>query len=137
MKPGDSVMILPSGMVANVSRIVTFDLVRNAAVAGDAITLVLDRQVDVARGDMIDDDALIAALKDKTIAGAFLDPTNPEPLPADAPLWDAPNAIITMHLSGRSQTRMFQRAATLFLKNLAAFRDGAPMENVADLQAGY
>ncbi|WP_337266340.1 sulfate adenylyltransferase subunit CysN [Oryzifoliimicrobium ureilyticus] len=53
IKPGDSVMILPSGMVANVSKIVTFDLVRNAAVAGDAITLVLDRQVDVARGDMI------------------------------------------------------------------------------------
>ena len=53
VKPGDSVMILPSGMVANVSKIVTFDLVRNAAVTGDAITLVLDRQVDVARGDMI------------------------------------------------------------------------------------
>lgn len=53
VKPGDSVTILPSGMVANVSRIVTFDLVRNAAVAGDAITLVLDRQVDVSRGDMI------------------------------------------------------------------------------------
>ncbi|MBD8556259.1 sulfate adenylyltransferase subunit CysN [Rhizobium sp. CFBP 8762] len=53
VKPGDSVVILPSGMVANVSKIVTFDLVRNAAVAGDAITLVLDRQVDVSRGDVI------------------------------------------------------------------------------------
>ncbi len=53
VKPGDSVVILPSGMVANVKQIVTFDLVRNAAVAGDAITLVLDRQVDVARGDVI------------------------------------------------------------------------------------
>ncbi|MGR6466414.1 sulfate adenylyltransferase subunit CysN [Rhizobium sp. PAMB 3182] len=53
VKPGDSVAILPSGMIANVKQIVTFDLVRNAAVAGDAITLVLDRQVDVARGDMI------------------------------------------------------------------------------------
>ncbi|CAD7028452.1 sulfate adenylyltransferase subunit CysN [Pseudorhizobium endolithicum] len=53
VKPGDSVVILPSGMVANVKQIVTFDLVRNAAVAGDAITLVLDRQVDVSRGDMI------------------------------------------------------------------------------------
>jgi sulfate adenylyltransferase subunit 1 len=53
VKPGDSVIILPSGMVANVTKIVTFDLVRNAAVAGDAITLVLDRQVDVSRGDMI------------------------------------------------------------------------------------
>jgi len=53
VKPGDSVVVLPSGMVANVSKIVTFDLVRNAAVAGDAITLVLDRQVDIARGDVI------------------------------------------------------------------------------------
>jgi sulfate adenylyltransferase subunit 1 len=53
IKPGDSVVILPSGTVANVKQIVTFDLVRNAAVAGDAITLVLDRQVDVARGDVI------------------------------------------------------------------------------------
>lgn len=53
IKPGDSVAILPSGTVANVKQIVTFDLVRNAAVAGDAITLVLDRQVDVARGDLI------------------------------------------------------------------------------------
>ncbi|HEX2146636.1 MAG TPA: sulfate adenylyltransferase subunit CysN [Pseudorhizobium sp.] len=53
VKPGDPVAILPSGMIANVKQIVTFDLVRNAAVAGDAITLVLDRQVDVSRGDMI------------------------------------------------------------------------------------
>ena len=53
VKPGDSVVILPSGMVANVAKIVTFDLVRNAAVAGDAVTLVLDRQVDISRGDMI------------------------------------------------------------------------------------
>jgi sulfate adenylyltransferase subunit 1 len=53
IKPGDSVIILPSGTIANVKQIVTFDLVRNAAVAGDAITLVLDRQVDVARGDVI------------------------------------------------------------------------------------
>jgi len=53
LKPGDSVAILPSGAIANVKQIVTFDLVRNAAVAGDAVTLVLDRQVDVSRGDMI------------------------------------------------------------------------------------
>lgn len=53
IKPGDPVTILPSGETANVRQIVTFDLVRNAAVTGDAITLVLDRQVDVARGDMI------------------------------------------------------------------------------------
>jgi sulfate adenylyltransferase subunit 1 len=53
IKPGDSVVVLPSGIEANVKAIVTYDLVRNAAVAGDAITLVLDRPVDVSRGDMI------------------------------------------------------------------------------------
>ena len=53
IKPGDSVVALPSGVEANVKQIVTFDLIRNAAVSGDAITLVLDRPVDIARGDMI------------------------------------------------------------------------------------
>ena len=93
--------------------------------------------INIARGDMIDDDALLAALTAQQIGGAFLDPTNPEPLPADHPLWRAPNCVITMHLSGRSQTKMFQRAAALFLENLAAYRDGRAMRNVADLDAGY
>lgn len=93
--------------------------------------------INIARGDMIDDDALLQALNDGTIGGAFLDPTNPEPLPADHPLWTAPNCMISMHLSGRSQTKMFKRAAALFLRNLEAFRAGQPMENVADLDRGY
>ncbi len=93
--------------------------------------------INIARGDMIDDDALLAALTGGTIGGAFLDPTNPEPLPADRPLWTAPNCMISMHLSGRSQTKMFRRAAALFLRNLAAFRAGEAMENVADLDRGY
>ena len=93
--------------------------------------------INIARGDMIDDDALLAALDSGTIAGAFLDPTNPEPLPPEHPLWCAPNAIITMHLSGRSQTTMFARGAALFRKNLVAFLAGEPMTNVADLTAGY
>ncbi|MFL0414225.1 MULTISPECIES: D-2-hydroxyacid dehydrogenase [unclassified Sphingomonas] len=93
--------------------------------------------INIARGDMIDDDALLAALHGGTIGGAFLDPTNPEPLPSDHPLWKAPNCMITMHLSGRSQTKMFQRAAAMFLRNLEAFRAGKPMENVADLDRGY
>jgi phosphoglycerate dehydrogenase-like enzyme len=93
--------------------------------------------INIARGDMIDQDALVAALGAKTIAGAFLDPTDPEPLPADHPLWSAPNCMITMHFSGRSQTKMFQRAGTLFLRNLAAFLAGKPMANVVDLDLGY
>ena len=93
--------------------------------------------INIARGDMIDDDALIAALKAGDIAGAFLDPTNPEPLPPDHPLWTAPNTMLSMHLSGRSQTKMFQRGAAMFVRNLNAFLAGEPMENVADLDAGY
>ncbi len=53
IKPGDPITVLPSGEQANVSKIVTFDLVRNAGVQGDAVTLVLDRQIDISRGDMI------------------------------------------------------------------------------------
>ena len=93
--------------------------------------------INIARGDMIDDDALLDALHARRIGGAFLDPTNPEPLPPEHPLWTAPNCMITMHLSGRSQTKMFRRAAALFLENLHAFRAGQPMRNVADLDAGY
>lgn len=93
--------------------------------------------INIARGDMVDQDALIAALTAKTIAGAYLDTVTPEPLPADHPLWSAPNTIHSMHLAGRSQTKMFQRAAALFLRNLDAFRAGRAMENVVDLDAGY
>lgn len=93
--------------------------------------------VNVARGDMVDQDALVAALERGGIGGAFLDPTDPEPLPADHPLWTAPNTIVTMHLSGRSQTTMFARAAELFLRNLAAFRAGGTLRNMVDLDAGY
>jgi phosphoglycerate dehydrogenase-like enzyme len=93
--------------------------------------------INVARGEMIDKAALIDALEARRIAGAFLDTVEPEPLPADEPLWSAPNVIHSMHLAGRSQTRMFQRAAALFLDNLAAFRNGRPMRNLVDLDTGY
>ena len=86
---------------------------------------------------MIEEAALLDALDGRKIAGAFLDPTDPEPLPPGHPLWSAPNCLITMHLSGRSQTRMFPRAAALFLRNVDAFVNGRPMENVVDLDAGY
>lgn len=93
--------------------------------------------VNIARGSLIDQEALIAALAAKQIAGAFLDVTDPEPLPAEHPLWRAPNAIITMHLSGRAQTRMFQRAAKLFLDNFARYRSGEPLINEVNLDLGY
>lgn len=92
---------------------------------------------NVARGDMVDQPALIDALEKRRIAGAFLDVVDPEPLPAEHPLWTAPNVIHSMHLSGRSQTKMFMRAAALFLENARAFVEGRAMKNVVDLDAGY
>jgi phosphoglycerate dehydrogenase-like enzyme len=93
--------------------------------------------INIARGDIVDQHALIDALKARRIAGAFLDTVHPEPLPPDDPLWSAPNTIHSMHLSGRSQTKMFQRATKLFIDNMAAFVAGHPMTNVVDLDAGY
>lgn len=93
--------------------------------------------VNVARGSLVDQDALLAALKDKVIGGAALDVADPEPLPADHPLWDAPNCIITMHLSGQAQTLMFQRAAARFVENLKRYRNGEEMIAVADFDRGY
>lgn len=93
--------------------------------------------VNIGRGGLVDQPALVAALHAGHIGGAFLDTVTPEPLPPDDPLWAAPNCLITMHLSGRSQTSIVQHAAELFLRNLDAFRAGRPMENVVDLATGY
>jgi phosphoglycerate dehydrogenase-like enzyme len=93
--------------------------------------------VNVARGTLIDQNALIAAVRGGRLAGAWLDVTTPEPLPADHPLWDVPGITISMHLSGRSQTRTTERAATLFLDNAARFAEGQPLRNLVDLSLGY
>lgn len=92
---------------------------------------------NIARGEIIDQDALIAALKGGRLAGAYLDVTDPEPLPSDHPLWDAPNTLFSMHLSGRSTQKMFLRAGELFLDNLERYRSGRDMKNVVDLKLGY
>ena len=93
--------------------------------------------VNVGRGDTIDQEALIEALHKRRIGGIFADTVTPEPLPPEHPLWTAPNAIHSMHLSGRSQTRMFMRAAQLFVANLRAYAAGEPLRNEVDLAAGY
>ena len=93
--------------------------------------------LNVARGTVLDQDALLQALRNKTIAAAFLDVTDPEPLPADHPLWDLDNAHISMHLSGRAQTLMFQRSAQRFIDNLARYRCGQPLLHQVDLSLGY
>lgn len=93
--------------------------------------------VNIARGSVIDQPALVEALEKKAIGGAFLDVTTPEPLPADHPLWSLPNAHISMHLSGRAQDKMFVRSADRFLENLRRYLKGEPVAPVFDPRLGY
>jgi phosphoglycerate dehydrogenase-like enzyme len=93
--------------------------------------------INIARGTVVDHDALVAALSAKTIAAAFLDVTDPEPLPAGHPLWALDNAHITMHLSGRAQDKMFVRSAERFLANLARYKAGESLESQVNLDLGY
>ena len=93
--------------------------------------------VNIARGDVVNQAALVAALEDKRIEAALLDVTDPEPLPEDHPLWSLANAQITMHLSGRAQTKMFQRSADRFIENLERWHQGEPVAPRMDLTLGY
>jgi phosphoglycerate dehydrogenase-like enzyme len=92
--------------------------------------------VNAARGSVVDEPALIAALRDGTIAGAALDVFEVEPLPADSPLWGLPNVIVTPHLAGMSSAYE-ARVVQLFLDNLARFRRGDQLRNLVDLSRGY
>jgi len=93
--------------------------------------------VNVARGSLVDQDALVKTLVQRDIAAAFLDVTEPEPLPADHPLWSLENAHITMHLSGRSRTHEMPLTAKRFLENLHLYCEGKPLLYQVDLQLGY
>jgi len=93
--------------------------------------------INIARGAVVDQDALVAALDSQSIAAAFLDVTTPEPLSADDPLWSLDNAHITMHLSGRAQDKMFVRSAERFLENLDRWKKGEAVAPQVDLTLGY
>lgn len=94
--------------------------------------------INIARGQVVDQSALIHALQERWIAGAGLDVFDPEPLPADSPLWRMPNVIISPHVSGVTP-HYGVRAAEIFLRNLHAYlaSDFAAMMNVVDKHARY
>ena len=93
--------------------------------------------VNFARADCVDQDALVESLRERRIAAAILDLTDPEPLPPDHPLWSLGNAHITMHLSGIPTPASQARAAERFLRNCERFRAGEPLEAQVDLTRGY
>jgi len=84
--------------------------------------------VNVARGEIVDEAALIAALQEGRLAGAGLDVNEVEPLPADSPLWDMPNVVLSPHVAGGGSTGYFLHRK-LFEQNLARLRAGEPLIN--------
>jgi len=86
--------------------------------------------VNIARGGIVDSAALDAALRNGTIAAAAIDVTDPEPLPPDHPLWDAPNLVITPHCAGACGPVAGERLADLACGNLERFIAGRPLQHV-------
>lgn len=92
--------------------------------------------VNLGRGDLVDEDALVDALRSGGIAGAALDVFRREPLPEASPLWSMPQVIATPHVSGLGP-RYWERAVELFAGNLRAYLASEPLVNVVDKRAGY
>ena len=92
--------------------------------------------VNVARGKVVDTDALVAALKEGRLAGACLDVTDPEPLPKDHVLWTFHDVVITPHVAATAELTD-ERAWALTRENLRRFDAGEPLLNVVDKRAGY
>jgi len=91
---------------------------------------------NVGRGPIVDQAALLTALTEGTIAGAGIDVTDPEPLPPDDPLWDAPNLILLTHYGGLTP-QYGPRAYAILSENLRRFLRGEELLNVVDKQRGY
>jgi phosphoglycerate dehydrogenase-like enzyme len=92
--------------------------------------------INIARGGIIDEEALIKAIDEKRIAGAGLDVTVPEPLPAESRLWDFDNVVLSPHVSGGMEEYM-ARATDLFCENLGRYLAGKRLRNVIDRKKGY
>ena len=92
--------------------------------------------INIGRGPIVQEAALVRALREGWIAGAGLDVFEREPLPADSPLYDLENVIITPHVSGASP-RYMDRAVPLFCENLRRYLHGDPLLNVVDKERGY
>ena len=97
--------------------------------------------INAGRGDAVDCDALNRVLRSgEALGGAALDVTDPEPLPADHPLWDAPRCIIAPHISGKfNLPETFERIVRIAGGNLEAFLKGdiGHMRSLVDLKSGY
>jgi phosphoglycerate dehydrogenase-like enzyme len=127
---------LPGALVVFVALALTAQTER---IIGPKQLAVMDEQswlVNVARGRHVDTDALVAALREGTIAGAALDVTDPEPLPDGHPLWRVPNCIVTPHTADTWEMILPLLSARI-TANVRHFSAGEPLEGPVDPAAGY
>ena len=144
---------LPSGFAAMTSTVAIDNALRDAEHVVITLPLTAETQglfstarlaamkpgahlYNVGRGGIVDHAALLAALRTGHLAGAGLDVTDPEPLPADSPLWAEPNVIVTAHSSGLTP-RSYERYQALLLDNIGRFKRGDELLNVVDKARGY
>lgn len=92
--------------------------------------------VNVARGQLVKTDDLVAALESGHLAGAAVDVTDPEPLPPESKLWSQPNVIITPHVGGQAATRI-DDMTNFFCNNLTRYLAGSPLVNLVDKRLGF
>jgi glyoxylate/hydroxypyruvate reductase A len=93
--------------------------------------------VNVARGALMDEDAVADLLEEGWLRGAVLDVFNEEPLPSTSRLWQLQSALVVPHVSPVSPGRFWPRQLELFLDNWRRYSDGQPLRNLVDKQAGY
>lgn len=94
--------------------------------------------VNVGRGPVIDEQALIDALRSQRVAGAALDVFEREPLPQDSPLWDMDNVFVSPHTADHTVSPdSLQLTINFFIQNFHRYRNGEPLQNIVDKQAGY
>lgn len=93
--------------------------------------------VNIARGSLLDEEALAERLHAGRLGGALLDVFHREPLPADSVLWDTPRLLITPHVSATSPRAYWRRELSLIMENWSRFASGRPLRNVVDKHAGY
>jgi phosphoglycerate dehydrogenase-like enzyme len=92
--------------------------------------------INVSRGPLIDETALVQALREKKIGGAALDVFDREPLLSDSPLWDLDNLLITPHTAAMTE-KLWERHYKLFAENLGRYLAHQPLQAVVDKQKGY
>jgi phosphoglycerate dehydrogenase-like enzyme len=92
--------------------------------------------INVARGDIVDEDALVDALRGGQLRGAALDVFRTEPLPPESALWQLPNVLITPHVSGTTD-RFWARETELITENVARYLGGRALRNIVDKRVGY